>query len=148
MPVDDAQQFGVMLEVSRRADFPLSLALPLFFHTKTATAIAVDAARVLVKGRDLDRERFFTNCSPAPMFGGVNVLTSGQCARDGSYDVVANTVLACEECDATATASATAFGWEAHLADVEEDGQDDVVVYCPRCAFREFHADEFDRAFD
>ena len=35
-----------------------------------------------------------------------------------------------------------AQGWEAHLADLDDDGQDEVVFYCPVCAEREFHAAE------
>lgn len=31
-----------------------------------------------------------------------------------------------------------ARGWRAYLADVDDDGQDDVVLYCPACAAHEF----------
>ena len=36
-------------------------------------------------------------------------------------------------------AEGDAEGWEAHLADLDDDGQDEVVMYCPVCAEREFH---------
>ena len=35
-----------------------------------------------------------------------------------------------------------ADGWEAHLVDLDDDGQDEVVFYCPACAEDEFHAVE------
>ena len=35
-------------------------------------------------------------------------------------------------------AEGDAEGWEAHLADLDDDGQDEVVFYCPVCAEREF----------
>jgi hypothetical protein len=33
---------------------------------------------------------------------------------------------------------ASASGWQAHLVDVDDDGEDEVVFYCPHCAAREF----------
>lgn len=43
--------------------------------------------------------------------------------------------LACVECgEATA---GHGRGWEAHLAEGDEEGEE-VVVFCPRCAVREF----------
>ena len=45
--------------------------------------------------------------------------------------------LACEECSAVADDAAR--GWEAHLVDEDDDGEDEVVFYCPVCAAREFH---------
>ncbi len=45
--------------------------------------------------------------------------------------------LVCVECEASADWSAV--GWEAHLIDVEDDGNHEIVIYCPRCAQREFH---------
>jgi hypothetical protein len=44
--------------------------------------------------------------------------------------------LVCEECRTHSTGSAA--GWCGYLIDVDEDGADDVVFYCPRCAAREF----------
>ena len=43
----------------------------------------------------------------------------------------------CEECGQAATGRAA--GWEALLVDLDDDGQDEVVFYCPVCAEREFH---------
>jgi hypothetical protein len=45
--------------------------------------------------------------------------------------------MTCEECEIEAEGDA--LGWEAYLADLDDDGQDDVVFYCPVCAEREFH---------
>jgi hypothetical protein len=42
----------------------------------------------------------------------------------------------CEECEVEAEGDAQ--GWEAYLADLDDDGQDEVVFYCPVCAEREF----------
>jgi hypothetical protein len=46
-------------------------------------------------------------------------------------------VLRCEECDALCDYGE---GWIAHLVDDEEEPEQDayVVVFCPRCAAREF----------
>jgi len=41
-----------------------------------------------------------------------------------------------QECEVEAEGDAK--GWEAHLADLDDDGQDEVVVYCPVCAERKF----------
>lgn len=43
----------------------------------------------------------------------------------------------CEECGQEATGRAE--GWEAHLVDLDDDGQDEVVFYCAERAEREFH---------
>ena len=45
--------------------------------------------------------------------------------------------LTCTECSTVADDDAR--GWEAHLVDKDDDGQDEVVYYCPRCAAREFY---------
>jgi hypothetical protein len=45
--------------------------------------------------------------------------------------------LVCDEC--AGVSDEAARGWEAHLADVDDDGSDDLVIYCPACAQREFH---------
>jgi hypothetical protein len=45
--------------------------------------------------------------------------------------------MTCEECGQEATGRAES--WEALLVDLDSDGQDEVVVYCPECAAREFH---------
>jgi hypothetical protein len=44
--------------------------------------------------------------------------------------------LVCEECRTHATGRAS--GWRGYLIDVDDDGADEVVFYCPRCAAREF----------
>ena len=46
--------------------------------------------------------------------------------------------LVCVACDRPADASAR--GWQAHLADLDDDGQDEIVLFCPACADREFGA--------
>jgi len=49
------------------------------------------------------------------------------------------TTLVCVECSERAVPKA--YGWEAHRCDLDDDGQDDILVYCPVCAVREFHCD-------
>lgn len=44
--------------------------------------------------------------------------------------------IVCVECSRPAVASAKR--WQAHLADLHDDGQDEIVFYCPACADREF----------
>ena len=46
----------------------------------------------------------------------------------------------CEECGEEATGRAS--GWEAHLVDLDDDGEDEVAFYCASCAAREFHSVE------
>ena len=46
----------------------------------------------------------------------------------------------CEECEVEAEGDAQR--WEAHLADLDDDGQDEVVFYCAECAAREFRSVE------
>jgi len=43
--------------------------------------------------------------------------------------------MTCEECDQDATGHAE--GWEALLVDLDADGLDEVVFYCPECWQRE-----------
>jgi hypothetical protein len=45
-------------------------------------------------------------------------------------------VLVCAECGRV-TAEA-GRGWQGHLVDVDDDGADEVLFFCPRCAAREF----------
>ena len=47
--------------------------------------------------------------------------------------------LVCEECRRVYVSGER--GWQAHLADVDDDGHDEVVFYCPGCAAREFAPD-------
>jgi hypothetical protein len=44
--------------------------------------------------------------------------------------------LLCIECKERSDSSAR--GWRGYLVDVDDDGEDEVVFYCPRCAAREF----------
>lgn len=46
--------------------------------------------------------------------------------------------LVCIECGARADERATR--WQAFLIDLDDDGQDELVFYCPACAAREFQA--------
>jgi hypothetical protein len=46
------------------------------------------------------------------------------------------TTLTCIECKTPPVEQAT--GWVGYLVDLDEDGEDEVVFYCPRCAQREF----------
>jgi hypothetical protein len=41
--------------------------------------------------------------------------------------------VACEQ-----EAGASARGWQAYRADIDDDGHDEVVLFCPSCADREF----------
>src|SRR5215210_5049237 len=50
---------------------------------------------------------------------------------------MAETRLVCVECEAWADWSAA--GWEAHLVSGDDD-RDEVLIYCPGCAQREFHS--------
>jgi hypothetical protein len=42
----------------------------------------------------------------------------------------------CEECGRPLSDGEP--GWQAHLADLDDDGQDEVASFCPQCAEREF----------
>jgi hypothetical protein len=44
----------------------------------------------------------------------------------------------CEECGCVNTDGER--GWQAHVVDLDDDGEDEVVLFCPRCAEREFGA--------
>jgi hypothetical protein len=44
--------------------------------------------------------------------------------------------LICEECGCHATD--VARGWCGYLIDLDDDGEDDVVFFCPGCVEREF----------
>ena len=46
----------------------------------------------------------------------------------------------CQECGIEAEGDAK--GWEAYLVDLDDDGQEDVIFFCPACAAREFHCVE------
>jgi hypothetical protein len=46
----------------------------------------------------------------------------------------------CEECGQEA--AGRAMGWETLLVDLDDDGENEVVFYCPACAEHEFHAVE------
>ena len=55
--------------------------------------------------------------------------------RDNHFNVPL-VELVCEEC--RARSDARALGWRGYLVDRDDDGEDEVVFYCPRCAVREF----------
>jgi hypothetical protein len=44
--------------------------------------------------------------------------------------------LVCVECGCPA--SGEAHGWQGHLVDLDENGEDEVAFFCPNCAAREF----------
>jgi hypothetical protein len=44
--------------------------------------------------------------------------------------------LTCSECENLCDDEA--LGWEGHLVDLDDDGEDEVVFFCPSCAAREF----------
>ena len=44
--------------------------------------------------------------------------------------------LVCVACEQAA--DDTARGWQGLLADIDDDGYDEVVLFCPWCAYREF----------
>lgn len=44
----------------------------------------------------------------------------------------------CIECAASSARTSFARGWRAYLVDLDDDGQDEAVFYCPVCAEREF----------
>lgn len=46
--------------------------------------------------------------------------------------------LVCEECGRANTGAAA--GWQFHLVDLDDDGVEEVIVYCPDCGEREFGA--------
>jgi hypothetical protein len=51
---------------------------------------------------------------------------------------VIRTELCCVECGRRCDASVR--GWRGYLVDLNDDGEDEVVFFCPRCAAREFDA--------
>lgn len=46
------------------------------------------------------------------------------------------TALICEECGRVNTDGER--GWQGHLVDLDDNGEDEVVLFCPRCADLEF----------
>jgi hypothetical protein len=49
-------------------------------------------------------------------------------------------VLVCVECQQRSAAGAE--GWQGHLVDLDDDGEDEVVFYCASCAAREFGGEQ------
>lgn len=45
-------------------------------------------------------------------------------------------VLICVECERENRGEER--GWEGHLVDLDDDGKDEVAIFCPDCAAREF----------
>jgi hypothetical protein len=41
-------------------------------------------------------------------------------------------------CDFERGSVGAAAGWQGHLVDLDDDGRDEVVFFCPACAAREF----------
>lgn len=50
---------------------------------------------------------------------------------------MANTLVCCE-CKRRSVCNAV--GWQGHVVDLDDDGRDEVVLFCPGCAAREFAA--------
>jgi hypothetical protein len=50
--------------------------------------------------------------------------------------VEVNRELTCSEC--ACSAAGEVRGWQAHLVDLNDDGEDEVALFCPSCAAREF----------
>jgi hypothetical protein len=51
-------------------------------------------------------------------------------------------MLRCEECEREARSEEEARRWRAYLTVIEEGEPEEVVVYCPNCAKREFEIDD------
>jgi hypothetical protein len=51
-------------------------------------------------------------------------------------------MLRCEECEREARSEEEGRSWRAYLTVLDEDEPEEVVVYCPDCAKREFEDDE------
>jgi hypothetical protein len=49
---------------------------------------------------------------------------------------VARAKLECVECGRQSDPKAR--GWQGHLVECDDDGEDEVVFFCPLCALREF----------
>jgi hypothetical protein len=47
-----------------------------------------------------------------------------------------STELICSEC--ASFAAGQAHGWQAHLVDLDEDGEDEIAFFCPSCAACDF----------
>jgi hypothetical protein len=54
----------------------------------------------------------------------------------GSESIDSLPTLTCTECERRS--AETACGWQGYLVDLEDDGKDEVVFFCPSCAAREF----------
>jgi hypothetical protein len=61
--------------------------------------------------------------------------TSGRLLARAIIGAVAAEVVCCE-CDRRSTGRAS--GWRGYLVDLDDDGRDEVVFFCPACAAREF----------
>jgi hypothetical protein len=60
-------------------------------------------------------------------------LAAAASSRD---DRVVPAMLVCCECERRS--AGTASGWQGYLVDLDDDGRDEVVFFCPGCAAREF----------
>ena len=70
-------------------------------------------------------------CQATVDFGHYRVATAG-----GIINSLMTAELVCVECGRRADQEAR--GWQGHLVDLDDDGDDEVVFYCPLCATREF----------
>jgi hypothetical protein len=70
-------------------------------------------------------------CQATVDFGHYRVATAG-----GIINSLMAAELVCVECGRRADQEAR--GWQGHLVDLDDDGDDEVVFYCPLCATREF----------
>jgi hypothetical protein len=61
----------------------------------------------------------------------------GHLSPDGCARMLCGmSILTCSEC--ACPSDEQARGWEGHLVDLDDDGEDEVVSFCPACAAREF----------
>lgn len=60
----------------------------------------------------------------------------GHLATGARFEDDPPVILICAECGCHSDEQAT--GWRAFLADLDDDGEDEVVLFCQRCATYEF----------
>jgi hypothetical protein len=61
--------------------------------------------------------------------------TSAVCSQQARLSGVIRAPV-CEECGRAIIEGER--GWQGHLVDLDDDGEDEVLYFCPRCAEREF----------
>jgi len=67
--------------------------------------------------------------------------TSGTSLASPNYAAMQPTLLICAECGRHDDERVR--GWQGHLVDLDDDGHDEVVFFCPRCVAREFGSFEY-----